>query len=35
VISLYKASKTALPLIAITPSTYDVEQSSVYSLGMV
>jgi len=35
VIGLYKASKASLPLIAITPSTYDVEQSSVYSMGIV
>jgi len=34
VLSLYKASKGAVELIAITPSTYDIEHSSVYSLRM-
>ena len=32
VISLYKANKNAVELIAITPSTYDIKHSSVYSL---
>jgi 4-hydroxy 2-oxovalerate aldolase len=34
VIGLYKANKKAAELIALTPSTYDIEHSSVYSLRM-
>lgn len=35
VINLYNSSRNPLPLIAITPSTYDVEHSSVYSQNIL